>query len=100
MPGRNSVRASAGLPPARIRPRGWSVLYLRTPRDPFVPRPIRLITLAPGHFHASLVQKHAAPGVHPRAYVYAPLDDDLLAHLGLVADFNRRADRPTACELS
>src|SRR5215213_8434472 len=57
------------------------------------------MTLAPGHFHAALVQKHALAGVHPRAHVYAPLDDDLFAHLGRVAAFNRRADRPTAWEL-
>ena len=37
-------------------------------------KPIRLITLAPGHFHAALVQKRMAPGVHRRAYVYGPLD--------------------------
>lgn len=57
------------------------------------------MTVAPGHFHAALVQKHAVPGVHHRAYVYAPLDDDLVAHLGRVASFNSRADNPTAWEL-
>jgi len=62
-------------------------------------RPIRLITLAPGHFHAALVQKHMALGVHPRAYVYAPLDDDLAAHLAKLAGFNSRESVPTAWEL-
>jgi predicted dehydrogenase len=62
-------------------------------------KPIRLMTLAPGHFHAALVQKRARPGVHPRAYVYAPLDPDLLAHLDRVAAFNARPDGPTAWEL-
>lgn len=57
------------------------------------------MTLAPGHFHAALAQKQMAPGVHPRAYVYAPLGDDLLAHLERVAAFNRRPDEPTAWEL-
>ena len=32
------------------------------------------MTVAPGHFHAALVQKRALHGVHPRAHVYAPLE--------------------------
>ena len=62
-------------------------------------RPIRLVTVAPGHFHAALVQKHATPGVHRRVHVYAPLDADLVAHVGRVAAFNTRPDDPTAWEL-
>ena len=64
-----------------------------------VPRPIRLMTLNPGHFHAALVQKELVPGIHPRVYVYAPLDDDLLAHLARIAGFNSRPVAPTAWEL-
>lgn len=60
---------------------------------------IRLMTVAPGHFHAALVQKRALPGVHRRAYVYAPLDADLLAHLDRLAAFNARPDAPTDWEL-
>lgn len=62
-------------------------------------RPLRLVTLAPGHFHAALVQKRMPVGVHRRAHVYAPLDADLLAHLARVAAFNARPDDPTAWEL-
>ncbi len=62
-------------------------------------RPIRLVTLAPGHFHAALVHKRAAAGVDPRAHVYAPLDADLVAHLDRVAAFNARPDDPTRWEL-
>ncbi|MCZ2340743.1 MAG: hypothetical protein LC104_02970 [Bacteroidales bacterium] len=62
-------------------------------------RPIRLVTLAPGHFHAALVQKEMIAGVHPRVYVYAPLDYDLLAHLSRVQGFNSRFSQPTAWEL-
>lgn len=62
-------------------------------------RPIRLITLAPGHFHAALVQKRMLPGVHRRGYVYAPLDGDLIAHLERLVAFNSRADDPTAWEV-
>lgn len=62
-------------------------------------RPIRLITLAPGHFHAALVQKRALHGVHHRAYVYAPLDTDTIAHLSRIAAFNHRRESPTVWEI-
>jgi predicted dehydrogenase len=61
--------------------------------------PVRLITLDPGHFHAGLIQKEMYPGVDPTVHVYAPLGPDLLAHLGRVAAFNRRAERPTGWRL-
>jgi hypothetical protein len=54
------------------------------------------MTLAPGHFHAALVQKRALAGVHPRAHVYGPLDPDTLAHVSRVATFNVRRENPTA----
>ena len=59
----------------------------------------RLITLAPGHFHAALVQKEMYPGVSARAAVYAPLDGDLIEHLSRVARFNQRRESPTLWEL-
>lgn len=62
-------------------------------------KPIRLMTVAPGHFHAALVQKRMTHGVHPRAYVYAPLDADTVAHLDRVTAFNARPDDPTHWEL-
>lgn len=58
--------------------------------------PLRLVTLAPGHFHAALVQKEALPEVDPHAVVYSPLDSDLIAHLERIARFNARSDQPTA----
>jgi hypothetical protein len=60
---------------------------------------IRLITLAPGHFHAALVQKRMNSGVHRRAYVYGPLDRDTIAHVERIAAFNARDDEPTAWEV-
>jgi len=71
-------------------------LALDGPADP---APIRLITLDPGHFHASLVQKEMYPGVSPRVTVYAPLGFDLTEHLNRVARFNLRPDKPTHWEL-
>ncbi len=62
-------------------------------------RPIRLMTLAPGHFHASLVQKRGLYGVHPRTHIYAPLDADTVAHLSRLAGFNTRSENPTAWEV-
>jgi predicted dehydrogenase len=60
---------------------------------------IRFITLDPGHFHASLVQKEMYPGVSPTVHVYAPLGPDLTDHLVRIARFNLRPDRPTAWQL-
>jgi predicted dehydrogenase len=60
---------------------------------------IRFITLDPGHFHASLVQKEMYPGVSPTVHVYAPLGPDLIDHLGRIARFNLRKDAPTKWEL-
>ena len=60
---------------------------------------VRLVTLDPGHFHAALIQKEMYPGVDPTVHVYAPLGPDLLAHLGRVSAFNRRAENPTSWRL-
>ncbi|HJZ56707.1 MAG TPA: putative oxidoreductase C-terminal domain-containing protein [Gemmataceae bacterium] len=57
------------------------------------------MTLAPGHFHAALVQKRMLPGVARRSYVYAPLDAELVAHLDRLAGFNTRPDDPTRWEV-
>jgi predicted dehydrogenase len=59
----------------------------------------RLITLDPGHFHASLVQKEMYPGVSKRASVYAPLGSDLAEHVKRVSRFNLRPQNPTSWEL-
>ncbi|WP_353182929.1 putative oxidoreductase C-terminal domain-containing protein [Parapedobacter lycopersici] len=56
---------------------------------------IKLVTVAPGHFHASLVQKSAYPGVSDTAYVYAPDGPELKAHLALITQYNSRPDHPT-----
>jgi predicted dehydrogenase len=61
--------------------------------------PVRLMTLDPGHFHAALIQKEMYPGVDATVHVYAPLGEDLLLHLGRVAAFNARAERPTSWRL-
>lgn len=60
---------------------------------------LRLLTLAPGHFHAALVQKRMLPGIADRCYVYAPLDADTLAHVARLAAFNTRPVEPTAWDV-
>ncbi len=61
-------------------------------------RPVRLITLDPGHFHAALVQKTMYPQVDPVVHVYAPAGPELQAHLALIQGYNARADQPTRWE--
>jgi predicted dehydrogenase len=60
---------------------------------------VKLITLAPEHFHAALFHKEMLPGVSKRVSVYAPLGPDLIAHLNRMAAFNLRKENPTAWEL-
>lgn len=61
--------------------------------------PVRLVTLAPGHFHAALIQKEMLPGIDPHVTVYSPLDADLAAHVSRIAAFNGRALQPTAWKM-
>lgn len=56
---------------------------------------VRLITLAPGHFHAALVQKVMYPDVSPTVWIYAPAGPDLDEHRQRVAGYNSRSERPT-----
>jgi predicted dehydrogenase len=55
----------------------------------------RLITLDPGHFHASLVQKFMYPDVDSVVHVYSAGGDDLEQHLARIKSFNAREDHPT-----
>ena len=59
---------------------------------------VRLITLAPGHFHASLVQKVMYPGVSPTVWVYSPAGPDLDEHLKRVEAYNSRQENATSWE--
>jgi len=56
---------------------------------------VRLVTLDPGHFHASLVQKFMYPQVSPVVHVYSTPGPDLEDHLQRIAGFNARAENPT-----
>ena len=62
--------------------------------DNAAPARFRLITLDPGHFHASLVQKFMYPDVDAAVHVYAPAGDDLQEHLKRIDSFNARTNDP------
>lgn len=57
--------------------------------------PVKLITLDPGHFHASLVQKSMYSQVDTTVYVYAREGLDLDQHLGRIKAYNSLASSPT-----
>jgi len=61
--------------------------------------PVRLITLAPGHFHAALIQKEMHPSIDRQVHLYAPLDADLSGHLNRVIGFNCRSEHPTCWQV-
>lgn len=58
-------------------------------------KPVELVTLDPGHFHAALVQKSMYPEVAAHVHVYAPDGPDVQAHLARIEQYNKRADNPT-----
>lgn len=58
-------------------------------------RPIKLITLDPGHFHAYLVQKTMYEGVDSVVHVYAPEGAEVKEHLKKIEAYNTRSENPT-----
>jgi predicted dehydrogenase len=90
---RSLALALAVLPVALVAAGG-------APGEESTSMPVRFMTLDPGHFHASLVQKEMYPGVvSPRVDVYAPVGTDLVEHLGRITAFNTRTDSPTSWQL-
>ena len=78
---------------------GSLLLVLGAAVSAFAQEPVRLITLDPGHFHAALIQREMYPGVAETVHVYAPLGEDLIAHLERIASFNSRPEAPTRWRL-
>lgn len=58
-------------------------------------KPVQLITLDPGHFHAALIQKTMYDDVDSVVYVYAPAGNDLQLHLNRINGYNSRPETPT-----
>jgi predicted dehydrogenase len=59
-----------------------------------------LAFLEPGHFHAALVLRQGNPRVSERVHLYATPGPERDAFVGLVEDFNARADSPTRWQLA
>lgn len=57
---------------------------------------VKLITIDPGHFHASLVQKSMYEQVSPDVHVYAPDGPDITQHLNRINGYNTRTTDPTS----
>ena len=55
-----------------------------------------LVVLAPGHFHASLLQKNALYGVNDTVSVYAPEGSEVEQYLSDINSYNNRDEQPTA----
>lgn len=53
------------------------------------------MTVAPGHFHAALVQKAMYSDVDSTVHVYAPGGRELESHLALITQYNAREADPT-----
>ena len=58
-------------------------------------KPLRLIVLDPGHFHADLLQKATYDQVDSTVSVYAPEGAEVKAYLSKVDQYNTRAESPT-----
>lgn len=58
-------------------------------------KPVQLIVLDPGHFHAALVQKSMYDEVDSVVSVYAPEGRELDAYLEKITAYNHREDSPT-----
>lgn len=56
---------------------------------------IRLMTYAPAHFHAALIQKEMQSDVAAQVDVFAQPGADLSAHLKRIEQFNSRSNNPT-----
>ena len=58
-------------------------------------KPVKLVTLDPGHFHAALVQKTMYNDVDSVVCVYAPEGNDVKLHIDRINGYNSRAENPT-----
>jgi len=60
---------------------------------------IKLMTLDPGHFHASLVQKSMYDQISPTVYVYSKEGPELDAFLASINNYNSRSEEPTSWKM-
>ena len=70
-----------------------------TSNDAVAAKPVRLITLDPGHFHAALVQKSMYADIDSIVHVYAPAGADVQSHLDKVNAYNNR-EKDTSVQIT
>jgi predicted dehydrogenase len=58
-------------------------------------KPIQLVVVEPGHFHAALVQKSTYNDVDSTVHVYASDGPDVNAYLSAIERYNSREESPT-----
>lgn len=58
-----------------------------------------LANIAPGHFHAALVQKKMYDKISDKVFVYAPEGPEIDSYLASIDQYNTRADNPTSWHL-
>ncbi len=59
-------------------------------------KPVTLMNVDPGHFHAALVQKDMYEDVSSTVYVYAPEGPEVENYLGAIKAYNNRPENPTS----
>jgi len=57
---------------------------------------VKIITLAPGHFHAALLQKSMYDEVDSTVHVFAPEGQEVKSYLALIDGYNNRKENPTS----
>jgi predicted dehydrogenase len=90
---RRAVSALAAIAVMTVPASAQQISQQATPRADSAR--FRILTLDPGHFHASLVQKFMYPDVDSVVHVYSAGGDDLAQHLARIESFNKRGDQPT-----
>lgn len=59
---------------------------------------LTIMTVAPGHFHASLIQKYMYPQIDSKFFVYAPDGPEVQDYLSRIDAYNSRSEDPTVWE--
>lgn len=75
---------------------GLTAVACQAPVKEEVRKPVQIITVDPGHFHAALIQKSMYEQVDSVVHVYAPEGNDLKFHLDRVNSYNTRPTDPTS----
>ncbi len=60
------------------------------------PQELSIVVIAPGHFHASLLQKNSLENVSNNVRVYAPSGSELESYKAMIESYNNREENPTS----